>query len=78
MTGARSSHRIVVLAMLLLVYTFNFIDRQILGILAPAIKADLHLSDSQLGMLAGWRSRSCIRRWRSRWRGSPTGPAGRG
>nr|WP_151955891.1 MFS transporter [Sphingomonas sp. EC-HK361] len=39
--------------MLLLVYTFNFVDRQILGILAPAIKADLSLSDSQLGMLGG-------------------------
>lgn len=53
MTGARSARRTVVLAMLLLVYTFNFIDRQILGILAPAIKADLHLSDGQLGMLGG-------------------------
>ncbi|MES2753110.1 MAG: MFS transporter [Pseudomonadota bacterium] len=39
--------------MLLLVYTFNFIDRQILGILAPAIKADLALTDTQLGALGG-------------------------
>ena len=29
-----------VLAMLLVVYTFNFIDRQILGILAGPIKAE--------------------------------------
>ncbi len=43
----------IVLAMLLLVYTFNFIDRQILGILAPAIKADLALTDTQLGALGG-------------------------
>jgi predicted MFS family arabinose efflux permease len=39
--------------MLLLVYTFNWIDRQILGILAPAIKADLNLSNTQLGVLGG-------------------------
>jgi predicted MFS family arabinose efflux permease len=43
----------LVLAMLLLVYTFNWIDRQILGILAPAIKADLNLSNTQLGVLGG-------------------------
>ncbi|WP_156444612.1 MFS transporter, partial [Sphingomonas sp. CCH20-B6] len=39
--------------MLLLVYTFNFLDRQILGILAQPIKADLGLSDTQLGALGG-------------------------
>lgn len=43
-----------VLAMLLVVYTFNFIDRQILGILAGPIKADLGLSDTQLGALGGF------------------------
>lgn len=41
------------LGMLLLVYIFNFIDRIVLGILAPPIKADLHLSDTQLGLLGG-------------------------
>jgi len=43
----------LVLAMLLVVYTFNWLDRQILGILAPAIKADLGLSNTQLGALGG-------------------------
>ncbi|WP_404335581.1 spinster family MFS transporter [Sphingomonas sp. MMS12-HWE2-04] len=43
----------LVLAMLLLVYTFNFLDRQILSILAQPVKASLHLTDSQLGMLGG-------------------------
>lgn len=43
----------IVLAMLLLVYTFNFLDRQILGILAQPIKADLHLSDTQFGAIGG-------------------------
>ncbi|MEG3087606.1 spinster family MFS transporter [Sphingomonas sp. PB4P5] len=43
----------LVLAMLLLVYTFNFLDRQILGILVQPIKAELGLSDTQLGLLGG-------------------------
>jgi len=43
----------LVLAMLLVVYTFNWLDRQILGILAPVIKADLGLSNTQLGALGG-------------------------
>ena len=46
-------YRVVVLAMLVLVYTFNFIDRQIVGILAVPIKADLGLSDTQLGLMGG-------------------------
>ncbi len=50
---ASPAYRGVVLAMLLLVYTFNFLDRQILGILAVPIKADLMLSDRQLGLLGG-------------------------
>jgi predicted MFS family arabinose efflux permease len=49
----RRGYAWLVLAMLLLVYTFNWLDRQILGILAPAIKADLHLSNTQLGVLGG-------------------------
>ncbi len=46
-------YRLVVLAMLVLVYTFNFIDRQIVGILAVPIKADLGLTDTQLGLMGG-------------------------
>ncbi len=42
-----------VLAVLLLVYTFNFIDRIVLGVLVPPIKADLGLTDTQLGLLGG-------------------------
>ncbi len=41
------------LAVLLVVYTLNFIDRQIFGILLPSIKADLALSDTLAGFLAG-------------------------
>lgn len=52
-TADSRGYRAVVLGMLLLVYTFNFIDRQILGILAGPIKADLQLTDTQLGVLGG-------------------------
>ena len=41
------------LGVLLLVYVFNFLDRQILSILAERIKADLGLSDAQIGFLYG-------------------------
>ena len=47
------AYRGYVLAILVVVYTFNFIDRQILGILAVPIKTELGLSDSALGMLGG-------------------------
>lgn len=42
-----------VLGLLVLVYTFNFIDRQILAILLPAIKAEFGVTDTILGFLAG-------------------------
>ena len=42
-----------VLSVLVLVYILNFIDRQILSILAVDIKADLNLTDSDLGFLGG-------------------------
>ncbi|MBA3941145.1 MAG: MFS transporter [Sphingopyxis sp.] len=38
---------------LLVVYIFNFLDRQIVNILAEPIKTALHLTDTQLGLLAG-------------------------
>jgi len=39
--------------LLLLIYTLNFVDRQIVGILAEDIKRDLQLTDGQLGLLGG-------------------------
>ena len=47
-------YRCYVLAMLTLVYAFNFIDRQLLVILQEPVKADLDLSDTQLGLLTGF------------------------
>ena len=46
-------YRAYVLFILIVVYTFNFIDRQIVGILAIPIKADLNLSDTQLSLMGG-------------------------
>jgi predicted MFS family arabinose efflux permease len=43
----------VVLALLLIAYIFNFLDRQILGILGPSIQADLHLTNTQFGAIGG-------------------------
>jgi MFS family permease len=43
----------LLLAMLLLVYIFNFLDRQILGILAQPIKAELKLTNAQFGAIGG-------------------------
>lgn len=47
------NYRTFVLLLLTLVYGFNFIDRQIVGILAPWIQADLGLTNTQLGLLVG-------------------------
>lgn len=41
------------LGVLVVVYVLNFLDRQILSILAERIKADLDLSDAQIGFLYG-------------------------
>ncbi|MGH8168574.1 MAG: spinster family MFS transporter, partial [Woeseiaceae bacterium] len=50
--GATAGRRYV-LALLVVVYTFNFIDRQILAILLPAIQAEFGVNDTILGFLAG-------------------------
>ncbi len=47
------SYRAYVLFALLVIYTFNFIDRILLGVLQEGIKHDLHISDLQLGLLGG-------------------------
>lgn len=49
----KANNRTFVLLLLTLVYGFNFIDRQIVGILAPWIQADLNLTNTQLGLLVG-------------------------
>lgn len=50
MGGAYAHYALFVLV---IVYVFNFIDRQILSILAEDIKADLNVTDAQMGFLYG-------------------------
>jgi predicted MFS family arabinose efflux permease len=52
-TAVKSPNRNLVLTFLLLAYILNFLDRQILGILAQPIKADLNLTDAQFGAIGG-------------------------
>lgn len=52
-TAKASSYSWYVLGVLVVVYILNFIDRQIISILAVDIKADLGLSDSDMGFLGG-------------------------
>lgn len=47
------AYRSYVLAILVVVYTLNFLDRQVIAILAGKIKAEFALTDSQLGLLSG-------------------------
>ena len=51
---ASARARYYALGLLTVVYTFNFVDRQLLSILQESIKADLLLSDQQLGLLTGF------------------------
>ncbi|MCR9104048.1 MAG: MFS transporter [Gammaproteobacteria bacterium] len=51
---ATTSSKYYALVLLTIVYACNFIDRQLLAILQESIKADLLLSDGQLGLLAGF------------------------
>ncbi|MBX3477735.1 MAG: MFS transporter [Brevundimonas sp.] len=46
-------YRALVLGLLLCAYVVNFIDRSVLSILGPAIRADLGLSSTQIGLLGG-------------------------
>ena len=48
-----SGYRFYVLAVLILIYMLNFLDRQIIGILATPLKAHFGLSDTQFGLLGG-------------------------
>ena len=55
LTGFGSKrYRTYVLLVLMVVYTLNFIDRNLVGVLAEPIKESFGLSDTQLGFLAGF------------------------
>ena len=47
-------YRTYVLLMLMVIYTLNFIDRNLIGVLAEPIITTFSLSDTQFGLLASW------------------------
>jgi predicted MFS family arabinose efflux permease len=47
------SYRRYALTLLMLIYVLNFVDRQVVAILAEPIKQDLGLADWQIGMMSG-------------------------
>ncbi|MBV1933578.1 MAG: MFS transporter [Parvibaculaceae bacterium] len=47
------NYRMYTMMVLLLAYTSSYVDRQIMGILIEPIKADLLLSDTQMGFMSG-------------------------
>ncbi len=65
------THSRWVLFLLSLAYVLNFVDRQVLAIVAGDVKAELGLSDTQLGMLVGAGVRGVLHavRLRARARG---------
>lgn len=54
MPAKKPPYRTPVLLLLTLVYVFNFVDRQIIGILSPDIQEDLGLTNTELGYLKGF------------------------
>lgn len=51
--GGVATSRSVAVVLLFLVSLLNYLDRYVLSVLLPAIKSDLALSDTQLGVLTG-------------------------
>ena len=51
--GGAAPYGYFVAGLLSVVYTCNFLDRQLMSILQESIKAQLHLTDTQLGLVSG-------------------------
>lgn len=52
-SAGSTRYRGVMIAVLTLLFAFNNVDRLAIGILLQSIKLDLHLSDTELGLLSG-------------------------
>jgi len=52
----RIGYRWTVCALLFVVTTINYVDRQVLGILAPTLQRELHWTESQYGDVVSWFS----------------------
>jgi predicted MFS family arabinose efflux permease len=53
MSPYSAAYQRLVVFLLMAAYTFNAMDRNIISIIAPSIKADLKLTDTELGLLGG-------------------------
>ncbi|MFL5486479.1 MAG: MFS transporter [Gemmatimonadaceae bacterium] len=51
-----SSYRWTICALLFVATTINYVDRQVLGILAPTLQRDLHWSETDYGDIVSWFS----------------------
>ena len=52
----RLGYRWTICALLFMATTINYVDRQVLGILAPTLQRELHWSESQYGDIVSWFS----------------------
>src|SRR5437867_558104 len=52
----RIGYRWTVCALLFVVTTINYVDRQVLGILAPTLQRDLHWTETDYGDIVSWFS----------------------
>ena len=52
-SNTKSSSAWIMVSLMMVAYIFSFIDRYILGLLIEPIKADLNLTDTQIGLLLG-------------------------
>jgi ACS family hexuronate transporter-like MFS transporter len=55
-SGPRSGYRWTILALLFFATTINYIDRQVLGILAPTLQRELGWSETDYGAIVSWFS----------------------
>ena len=58
-----SSSAWVMVSLMMVAYIFSFVDRYILGLLIEPIKADLNLTDTQIGLLLGPAFAIFMPRW---------------
>jgi MFS transporter, ACS family, hexuronate transporter len=56
MSGPRIGYRWTVCALLFVVTTINYVDRQVLSILAPTLQRELHWSEADYGDIVSWFS----------------------
>ena len=52
-SNTKSSSAWIMVSLMMVAYIFSFIDRYILGLLIEPIKADLNLTDTEIGLLLG-------------------------